>query len=137
MGIKCLLHCVLVQFYYCLSALPLSLCLLNLSFGTHSCVWLGDWFMYLIMKTALSVFDWMLTERESSQFSCLVSAKLAAAALSALSVHPSGPDHVFPVQFYCSVLALPLSLCLLSVSFRLPLCLDMLRHLASQLVCVP
>lgn len=44
-------------------------------------------------------------------------------------VLPSSHNHVFSVQFYCSVLAMPLSLCLLSVSFRLPLCLDMLRHL--------
>lgn len=43
---------------------------------------------------------------------------------------PSAPNHVFLERLYCSVLALPLSLCLLRVSFRLPFCLDMLPRLA-------
>lgn len=73
-------------------------------------------------KDDFCVFDWTVTERESSQLSCLVSAKCAAESQpSALGVLPLSPDHVSLLQFYCSVLALPLSLCLLSVSFRLPL----------------
>lgn len=81
------------------------------------------------------LFNWMATERESSQFGCLVSANLAASLSEslppALGVLPFSPDHVSLVRFYCTVLALPLSLCLLSISSRLPFRLVALRRLAS------
>lgn len=133
-----LLHCAS-------SALPMSLFLLSLLFllgyaPVSGCV-IGLCPIISDNEDGFCLFDWIATERESSQLSCLVSAKLAAALSEsqppALSVLPYSPDHVFSVQFYCSVLALPMSLCLLSVSFRLPFCLDMRRSLAPRLVCVP
>lgn len=103
--------CVLVQFYYCLSALPLSLCLLSHSFLLgHTpvpgfviglCPIISD------NRDGFCLCDWIVTELGSSQFSCLVLAKLAATHSEsqppALTVLPFSPDHVFLVQFYCSV----------------------------------
>lgn len=131
--------CVLVQFYYGLSA---SLSPLQpfffLSFGYTPLSGFVIGFCPVISdnEDGSCLCDWIVTEHESSQFSCLASAKLAA-ALHHSVCFPSAPDHVSLVQFYCSVLALPLSLCLLSASFRLPFCLDTLPRLALGLVCVP
>lgn len=137
--------CILVQFCFWLLDLPLSLCLLSLSL-LLGCTPVSDFVIGLCPiisdnEDGFCFFNWIVTERESSQFSCLVSAKLAAVCSEsqppALRVLPFSPNHVFLVQFYCSILALPLSLCLLSVSFRLPLCVDMLLRLASWLVLCP
>lgn len=92
--------CVLVQLYYCLSSLPLSLPILSLSFllgyTPVSGFVIGLCPIIFDNEDGFCLFDWVVTERESSQFSCLVSAKLAAA----LTVLPFSPDHVFLVQFF-------------------------------------
>ena len=97
--------CLIVQ--YCLSALPLSLCLLSLSFllgnTPVSGYVIGLCRIIFDNEGGYCLFDWLVTERESSQFNRLVSARLAAASLQRSLCSPSAPGHVFLVQFYSSV----------------------------------
>lgn len=69
--------------YHCLSALPLSLCLLSLSFllgyAPVSGVVIGLCPIISDNEDGFFSFDWVVVKRESSQFSCLASASLAAA----------------------------------------------------------
>lgn len=129
--------CVLVLFYYGLSASLSPIKPFPFFWDTlPSGVVIGFCPVISDNEDGSCLYDWIVTEHESSQFSCLASAKLAA-VLHHSVCFPSAADHVSSVQFYCSVLALPLSLCLLSASFRLPFSLDTLHRLALRLVCVP